>query len=125
LGFASPHGWHRRTLGISGKQSLASRAVGLDGRLGSVRGRGRPWAAPDGAARDWFGSVCEPKPVGRWDHRRGPLVDGVHDLGVVDAAQVHGRDPEVGMPQLPLYDHQRDALTRHLDRMRMPELMWR
>jgi hypothetical protein len=50
-------------------------------------------------------------------------VDGVHDLGVIDATQVHGRDPEVGMPELPLDDHQRDALTRHLDRVGMPELM--
>jgi hypothetical protein len=29
------------------------------------------------------------------------------------------------MPELPLDDHQRDALTRHLDRVCMPELMWR
>ena len=29
------------------------------------------------------------------------------------------------MPQLPLYDHERYALARHLDRVGMPELMWR
>ena len=29
------------------------------------------------------------------------------------------------MAELPLDDHQRDALARHLDRVRMPELMWR
>jgi hypothetical protein len=52
-------------------------------------------------------------------------VDCVHDLGVVDAAQVHGRDPEVGMPELPLDDDQRYALARHLDGVSMPELMWR
>ena len=78
-----------------------------------------------GTALGWFCSVRDPQTVGRRDHRRGALVDGVHDLGVVDAAQVHGRDPEVGMPELPLDDHQRDALTRHLDRVCMPELMWR
>ena len=27
------------------------------------------------------------------------------------------------MPQLPLYDHQRHALARHLDGVSMPELM--
>jgi hypothetical protein len=29
------------------------------------------------------------------------------------------------MPELPLYDHERHALARHLDRMSMPELMGR
>jgi hypothetical protein len=29
------------------------------------------------------------------------------------------------MPQLPLYDDERYALARHLDRVSMPELMWR
>jgi hypothetical protein len=52
-------------------------------------------------------------------------VDGVHDLGVIDATQVHGRDPEVGMPELPLDDDQRHALARHLNSMSMPQLMWR
>ncbi|HEY5171328.1 MAG TPA: hypothetical protein VIK54_06335 [Acidimicrobiia bacterium] len=55
----------------------------------------------------------------------GAFVDGVHDLGVVDATQVHGGDPEVGMPELPLDDHERHALVRHLDRVSMPELMRR
>jgi TRAP-type C4-dicarboxylate transport system substrate-binding protein len=52
-------------------------------------------------------------------------VNGVDDLGVVDPAQVHGRDPEVGMPELPLYDDERNALARHLDSVSMPELMGR
>ena len=52
-------------------------------------------------------------------------MDGVHDFGVVDAAQVHGRDPEVGMPELLLDDHERHALARNLDRVRMPDLMRR
>jgi hypothetical protein len=50
-------------------------------------------------------------------------VDGVHDLGVIDATQVHGRDPEVGMPELSLDDDQRHTLARHLDGVSMPELM--
>ena len=29
------------------------------------------------------------------------------------------------MPELTLYDDQRYALARHLDRLCMPELMWR
>ena len=69
----------------------------LDRRRGSIGGGAGRWAAPDGTALGWFGSVRDPKPVGRRDHRRRTFVDGVHDLGVVDAAQVHGRDPEVGM----------------------------
>jgi hypothetical protein len=52
-------------------------------------------------------------------------VDGVDDLGVVDAAQVDGGDPEVGMPELTLDDHERHVLARHLDSVSMPELMGR
>ena len=110
----------RRALGINGKHLLACPGGGLM----TARDRARPdagrRAAPNGAAPGWFGSVREPQPVDRRDHRRGAFVDGVHDLGVVDAAQVHGRDPEVGMPELPLDDHERHALARHLDRVSMP-----
>jgi len=59
-----------------------------------------------------------------WDHRCWPLVDGVDDFGVVDAAQVGGGDPEVSMTELPLDDHQRDALAAHLDRVGVAELVW-
>jgi hypothetical protein len=38
-------------------------------------------------------------------------VDGVDDLGVVNPAQVRGGDPEIGMPELALYDQQRDSLA--------------
>jgi hypothetical protein len=38
-------------------------------------------------------------------------VDGIDGLGVVDAAQVRGGDPEVGMPELALYDQQWDPLA--------------
>jgi hypothetical protein len=50
-------------------------------------------------------------------------VDGVDDLGVIDAAQIHRGHAEIGVPELPLDDHDRDPLARHLDRMRMPKLM--
>jgi hypothetical protein len=42
-------------------------------------------------------------------------VDGVDDLGVVNAAQVGGGDHEIGMPELALDDQQRDTLAGHLD----------
>ena len=32
-------------------------------------------------------------------------------------------DPEVGMPELPLDDDERDAFARHLDCVRVPELV--
>jgi hypothetical protein len=50
-------------------------------------------------------------------------VDGVDDLGAVDALEVDARDPEVGVPELALDDHERNALVCHLDRMGMPELV--
>ena len=120
-------GRRSRDFEINGEAAAgASGAVGsttaLDRSSQPTRGR---WAAPSGTALNWFGSVREPKPVGGRDHRRWAFVDGVDDLGVVNAPQVHGGDPEVGMSQLPLYDDQWHALARHLDRVCMPELMWR
>jgi hypothetical protein len=38
-------------------------------------------------------------------------VDCVDDLGVVNPAQVRGGDPEIGMPELALYDQQGDSLA--------------
>ena len=61
----------------------------------------------------------------RGDHRFGSLVDGLDDFGVVDSAEVSRRDREVGVAELALDHDQRDPLTRHLDRMRVPELMRR
>ena len=63
-----------------------------DSRLRRAGGPGQT-ARPLG----WFGSVREPQPVDRRDHPGRAFVDGVHDLSVIDATQVHGRDPEVGM----------------------------
>jgi hypothetical protein len=52
-------------------------------------------------------------------------VHGVDDLGVVNPLQVNRGDPEMGVPELALDDHQRDALMGHLDRVRMPQLVGR
>jgi hypothetical protein len=52
-------------------------------------------------------------------------VHGVDDLGVIDSLEVDRGDPEVGVSQLPLDDHERDAFMSHLDRVRVPKLVWR
>jgi hypothetical protein len=50
-------------------------------------------------------------------------VDGVDDLGGIDALQVGARDPEVGVPELTLNDRQWDPLACHFDGVGVPELM--
>ena len=57
------------------------------------------------------GSGGGPQPVAGWDHGCGALVDGVDDLGVVDPAQIHGGDREVGVAELALDDKQRHAFA--------------
>jgi len=52
-------------------------------------------------------------------------VNGVDDFGVVDPAQVHRRDPEICVPELALYDQQRDTLAGHLDGVSMSQLVRR
>lgn len=52
-------------------------------------------------------------------------MDRVDDLRAVDALQIDAGDPEVRMSQLPLNNDERNALTRHLHRVRMPELVGR
>jgi hypothetical protein len=52
-------------------------------------------------------------------------VDGVDDLGTVDSLEVNARDAEVGVPELPLDDDERDAFVGHLDRVCVPQLMRR
>jgi hypothetical protein len=51
-------------------------------------------------------------------------VNGVDDLGVIDSAQIRGGDPKICVSELALYDHQGNAFARHLDGMRVTELMW-
>jgi hypothetical protein len=45
------------------------------------------------------------------DHWGSARVDGVDDLGVVDALQVDRSDAEVRVPELALDDDRRDALA--------------
>ena len=52
-------------------------------------------------------------------------MDGVDDLGAVDALEVDRRDAEVGMAELALDDDQRDTLARHLDGVGVAELVRR
>jgi hypothetical protein len=52
-------------------------------------------------------------------------VDGVDDLGAVDALQIDRCDPEVGVPKLPLDDDQRDALVSHFDGVGVAQLVRR
>jgi hypothetical protein len=58
-----------------------------------------------------------------WDHRGSAGVDGVDDLGVVDARQMDRSDAQVGVAELALDDDRRDALAGHLDGVRVAELM--
>jgi hypothetical protein len=57
------------------------------------------------------------------DHRWASCVDGVDDLGVVDALGVDGGDAEVVVTELALDDDQRDAFAGHLDRVGVAELV--
>src|SRR5215211_723798 len=91
-----------------------------------VRGR-RPRRGP--AARK---SPASPPPVAAsvreraidGDDRRTAGVDGVDDLGVVDALEVDRGDAEVGVAELALDDDQRHAFACHLDRVGVAELVW-
>jgi hypothetical protein len=59
------------------------------------------------------------------DHWFGSLVDGLDDFGVVDSAEVSGCDGEVGVAELALDHDRRDPLARHLNRVRVSQLMRR
>jgi hypothetical protein len=59
------------------------------------------------------------------DDRRAAGVDGVDDLGVVDALQVNGGDAEVGVAEPALDDDRRHALAGHLDGVRVARLVRR
>ena len=50
-------------------------------------------------------------------------MDGVDDLGVVDALEIDRCDAKAGMAELPLDDDQRNALAGHLDGVRVTELV--
>src|SRR5215204_3891005 len=59
------------------------------------------------------------------DHRGAAGVDGVDDLGVVNALEVDRGDAEVGVAELALDDDQRHALAGHLDGVGMAQLVRR
>ena len=52
-------------------------------------------------------------------------MDGVDDLGAVDALEVDAGDAKVRVPELALDDVERHAFAGHLDRMRVAELVRR
>jgi len=52
-------------------------------------------------------------------------MDGGDDLLRVDPLQVNRGRSEIGVPELPLDDVQRHALTGEFERMRMAQLMRR
>jgi hypothetical protein len=52
-------------------------------------------------------------------------VDGVDDLGVVDALQVYGGDAEVAVAELALDHDESYAFARQLDRVRVAKLVRR
>ncbi len=105
------------------------------GRFGRIlcnasgRGSGRTWRRAVAAAKGDGGALLssgfDAQGVGGRDHWGGAIVDGLDDLGVVDPAQIHGRHPEIGMPELALDDDQWDALARRLDRVGVAQLMGR
>jgi hypothetical protein len=77
--------------------------------------------ATDGGASG--GASLHPESGAGGDHRRLSGVDGGDDFGVVDPLQIDGRDPEVGVTQLPLYDVERHALVRQLDGVGVAQLV--
>jgi hypothetical protein len=52
-------------------------------------------------------------------------MDGIDDLGVVDALEVYGRDTQVSVSELALDDDERDAFAGHLNRVGVSELVGR
>jgi hypothetical protein len=69
--------------------------------------------------------TSEPKRCADRDHRRASGVNGVDDLGGVDALQVDGSDAEVAVAELTLDDHERHAFARHLHGVGVAELVGR
>lgn len=65
-----------------------------------------------------------PEPVRGRDHRRWAFVDGMDDLSVIDSAQVHRRDRKVSVTERALDDQQRHSLSRHLNGVSVPQLVW-
>src|SRR3954465_10758444 len=66
--------------------------------------------------------ASEPERGADRDRRRAAAVDGVDDLGVVDALEVDGGNAEVAVAELALDDDQRHAFARHLDAVGVAKL---
>jgi hypothetical protein len=94
-------------------------------------GQGRDWSQPRHAGPTVSARRVGPRlslevqAGGGGDRRRWSSVNGGDDLAAVDALQVDAGDPEVRMPELALDHDLRHTLVRHLDRVRMPELVRR
>jgi hypothetical protein len=101
-----PSTWAALALGRMGASALAVadhrfhvvrsplREVGINGMQQSAEPGGPPGRGPT-----WLvDSRRESESAMGRDHRRWTLMDGVDDLGVVDPAQIHGGNPEIGMP---------------------------
>jgi hypothetical protein len=52
-------------------------------------------------------------------------MHGMNDLGVVEPAQIHRGDREIGVPEFALDDQQRHPLAGHLHRVGMAQLVRR
>jgi hypothetical protein len=79
---------------------------------------GTAWRTRSPLSRTTTGSWVTSSACCHWHHWRAAGVDGVDDLGAVDALQVDRGDAEVGVSELALDDDQRDALARAADLMR-------
>src|SRR5665213_1788181 len=99
---------------------LAARLLATHWRdpLRAESGRVARWADPPVFELEHYSKAsC------RRNHRGRSRVNGVDDLRTVDSLQVDRCDAEVRMPELALDNDQRHALMRHLDRVRVTELM--
>ena len=86
----------------------------LDVRQASCRRTSRRWS-----------SVLEAKACAGRDHGWPSGVDGIDNLGRVDALKVRAGHAEMSVPELPLDHRQRHSLARHLYRVRVTELVRR
>jgi hypothetical protein len=81
-------------------------------RAGTLAMRRKPHARPFGfwalspPSRDGAGafvtSWLEAETAGGGDHGGSTFVDGMDDLGVAYSTEIHGGDPEIRVPELPL-----------------------
>jgi hypothetical protein len=122
LGARSSHGY--AIVGATLDSRFRTRWVALSGGPGLDLDPGDRGARDAPIACSSRGSL-RPQAGARWDHRRPAVVNDVDDLARIDSLGIDRRDPEVRMPELPLNDRQRDPFVRHLDRVGVPELMWR